>query len=143
MPPRRNLQSTRLEEALGIVTLPVAERQRSPLVQLRLAWSTICGPTLARHCEPVALDGVRIVIGARGADWRDALFHQRHDLRARIRRVIPAVRELRLVTLERAAPALPAARPVVVRPDARTAAVADPELRAALDRLLATRHAQA
>ncbi|MEZ4464463.1 MAG: hypothetical protein R3F43_08105 [bacterium] len=42
---------------------------------------TICGAMLARHCEPVAWRA-RIIIGARGADWRDAVFHQRHALRA-------------------------------------------------------------
>ncbi|MEZ4470262.1 MAG: DciA family protein [bacterium] len=139
----RKLQSARLEEVLDAVTLPVARRQQSPLVQLRLAWGTICGAMLARHCEPVALEGQRIIIGARGADWRDAVFHQRHALRARIRQVIPAVRELRLVTLDRAAPASPPPRPVEIRPDERTAEVADPGLRAALDRLLATRKASA
>lgn len=138
---RRRLTSTSLDEALGLVTAPV-QPQASPLVRLRMAWASVCGSVLARHSEALSLEAGRLVVGARGSDWREVLFQERKALLQRVRRWVPGVHEVRLVTLAMAPPAPRRSTEGAAPPDARTEGVADADLRAACDGLLAARHAR-
>jgi len=137
---RRRQAATALDEALSLLTLPPGPKQ-TPLVRLKLAWAGICGPLLARHCEPVSLESGRLVIGVGGPDWREVLFQQRRILQQRVRQVAAGIIDIRLVNRPGAGVAPPEAPalPPPVAPDPRTIDVIDAGLRSALDGLLAAR----
>ncbi|MGK0358335.1 MAG: hypothetical protein ACI9U2_000619 [Bradymonadia bacterium] len=136
----RNSTPDRLAECLGTVLLPLAQTRRSPIERVRLAWTNILGATLARHAEPLGFTPHGyLIIGARGADWREALYAQRAPIRRRLRAVLETSRGFQLRTIERAPKAerLPAPPPVPLDP--RTADIDDSGLRQALSSLLAAR----
>lgn len=129
----------RLAECLDAVTLPLAAGRQAPLERIRLAWAHILGPTLSRHAEPLGFEDGLLIIGARGDDWREALFVQRASIRRRLRRVLAGSRGFKLRTLPRARPAPRPAPPPPIPVDARTADIADDGLRDAMAALLAAR----
>lgn len=138
-PPRRDPIARRLADCLDAVTLPLAQGRRAPLERVRLAWSHILGPTLARHAEPLGFEKGFLVIGARGDDWREALFVQRAPIRRRLRQVLSSSRGFKLRTLPRANPAPRPVPPPPVVPDARTESIEDAGLRHAMAALLDAR----
>jgi hypothetical protein len=140
----RRQAATALDEALSLLTLPPGPKQ-TPLVRLKLAWAGICGPLLARHCEPLHLENGRLVIGVGGADWREVLFQQRRPLQQRVRQVVAGIVDIRLVNRPGAGVPLPEAPPrsAPAPADPRTAEVSDAGLRSALDGLLAARQRRA
>lgn len=129
----------RLAECLGSVLLPLAQTRRQPIERVRLAWTNILGATLARHAEPLGFSQGYLLIGARGADWREALYAQRAPIRRRLRAVLADSRGFKLRTIARAPTAerAPPAAPVPLNP--LTAGIDDAELRQALSALIAAR----
>lgn len=145
VPPKRpdRAPSTRpsaaaLPDVVASLIEPLARDARDPLRRIRLAWNRICGMPLGRHIEPLRLEGNTLHIGAHGAIWRDAVFHQRATLLGRIRQHAAHVDRIWLHTLD--APARPADPPPAPAPlTPRTDGISDPGLRQAVERLLAAR----
>lgn len=142
VPPRRPLPRRPLPPSLPDVISrlvePLAEQPTDPLRRIALAWGEICGAPLARHIEPLELIAGVLHVGARGAQWRDAVFHRRGVLLERVRRYAPQVERIWLHTLADPAPtASPAPAPAALTP--RTEGIGDPALRQAMERLLAAR----
>lgn len=102
---------------------------------LKLKWSALCGPALARFTEPKSLLKGRLDVMAYGPHWRDALEVQRQQILARVRRIAPEVTWIWIRTgppkIIRVTPTPP------VEPDPRNADVEDEALRGALDALCA------
>lgn len=136
---RRTSTPDRLAECLGTVLLPLAKARRAPLERVRLAWTNILGATLARHAEPLGFSHGYLIIGARGSDWREALYAQRAAIRRRLRAVLETSRGFKLRTIDRAPKAErpPPEPPVALHPS--TEGIDDPALRQALSSLLAAR----
>ena len=132
---RRPMRS--LDTALNEVLGPLAQSRRRHLERAQLAWAEVCGPTLARHTQPLEIRDRLLVVGAHGADWREALFTARKAIHRKLSGYLPSVRGIRVVSLpphSEPPPPVPAPRAVSPHPD--TADIADPGLRAAMDRLL-------
>ena len=130
--PMRSLD-TALTEVLG----PLAESRRRHLERARLAWAEVCGPTLARHTQPLEIRDRLLVVGAHGADWREALFTARKAIHQKLRGYLPNLRGIRVVSLPpHSEPPAPASPPRRVAPHPGTADIEHPGLRAAMDRLL-------
>lgn len=102
---------------------------------LRLKWVALCGPTLARFTDPVSIDGQALIVMAYGPYWYNALEEQRQQVAARVRRVAPEIRWIRVrqgnPRVVRVTP------PPTVEPDPRNADIEDDGLRGALDALCA------
>lgn len=127
-----------LPDQLARLVEPLARGTADPLRRIRLAWGRICGMPLARHIEPLRLEGATLHVGARGAVWRDAVFHQRSTLLANVRRHAPKTERIWLHTLEGQPPTSRPA-PTPTRLTARTEGISDHGLRMAMEGLLATR----
>lgn len=137
---RRNTTPDRLADCIGSVLLPLAETRRRPIERVRLAWTNILGATLARHAEPLGFtDQGYLIIGARGEDWREALYAQRAPIRRRLRAVLKTSRGFKLRTIPRAPKAERPLPPPPVPLDPRTAGIEDDDLRQALSSLIAAR----
>ena len=133
----------RLAECLSAVLVPLAKTRRAPLERVRLAWTNILGAGLARHAEPLGFTHGYLIIGARGVDWREALYAQREPIRRRLRAVLADSRGFKLRTIERAprAERPPPTPSVPMNP--LTEGIGDPALRQALSNLLAARDKRA
>lgn len=131
-----------LSAVLSRLVEPLATRASDPMRRVALAWGEVCGPVLARHIEPLDFDGAVLHIGARHPQWRDAAFQQREVLTRAIRRHLPGLRFIRLVTTDGPPPPPPTPRKAAVPVDPRTEGIADPALRGAFDALLAARAAR-
>lgn len=139
MSSRRPPPADPLAAVLSRLVEPLATRASDPMRRVTLAWGEVCGPVLARHIEPLAFEEGVLHIGARHPQWRDAAFQQREVLTRALRRHLPGLRFIRLVTVDGPPPPPPAPpRPAVVA-DPRTEGIADPALRGAFDALLAAR----
>lgn len=108
------------------------------LVRARAAWFAACGPHLARHSEPVGWDGPLLQVAVEPA-WRELLFEQRSRITGRLRRWLPRVRGVRLVTrrLQPLRPRPPKPEPAPPHPE--SVGIADADLRSAVDALLRAR----
>ncbi len=121
---------------------PLARDAADPLRRIRLAWGRICGLPLARHIEPLRLENGVLHVGARGPVWRDAVFHQRNALLRHVRRYATDVDRIWLHTLHTSAP-VDTPPPLRPTPTPRTAGISHPELRLAVEGLLAARRPDA
>jgi predicted nucleic acid-binding Zn ribbon protein len=65
------------------------------LAALWQAWPRIAGPQLAPHCQPLALHGGMLSVGARHPQWLQALRYNRHQLLGALRGAGFLVRDLR------------------------------------------------
>ncbi len=135
----REKKTLELAEILASVLDPVAVNHRSAFRRLSLAWPTACGPTVARHAEPLGLRDALLVVGVRGRHWREAVFQDRMMLTDRLRRYWKPLRGIRLESLPLKPPVESAADTYLVVADPRTADIHDADLRAALDGLLSAR----
>ncbi len=134
----RERKTLDLAQILADVLDPVATAHRSAFRRLSLAWPSACGPAVARHTEPLRLEDALLVVGVRGRHWRDAVFYERMMLTGRLRRYWPKLRGIRVESLAPLpSPTIPLAEPLVVEPDPRNEDIRDPELRDALDTLVA------
>lgn len=134
----REKQTRNLADVLAGVLDPVATAHHSAFRRLALAWPTVCGPAVAKHTEPLRLSGALLVVGVRGRHWRDAVFYERMMLTGRLRPYWPKLRGIRVESLALRPPSeAPAEAPLEVVADPRTAEIEDPELRTALDTLVA------
>ncbi len=133
---------TRPIEPLTQTTAPMlasfATLRRSPLDRLKLAKDVIFGPLLARHAAFIAIEDDMAVVAV-PSDWRDAVFQSRITLSRRVRTYCPKLRGIRLVNAPLIAPKSPSLPDSPPPPSPRTASIADPQLRAAFDALLAAR----
>ncbi len=73
---------------------PVARRQPVTLERAKMLWPTAVGAVLARHTDPQSFNNGTLFVGARGRDWRDALFHQRVAIARRLRPSLPGLRRI-------------------------------------------------
>lgn len=132
----------RLTSCLDAILVPLARQRETPLERVRLAWTHILGAPLARHAEPLGFERGLLIIGARGPDWREALYVQRASIRRRLRGVLSDSRGFKLRTIARA----PAARRVPPPPPRpqhpATLEIADAPLATALSDLLHARAAR-
>jgi hypothetical protein len=133
---KRRRDTASLQDVIPALLDRVSAETRDPLPRLRLSWQSICGGAAALHSEPLSFEDGGLIIGVRGKQWRDALFHDRVLLKNRVRAVTPQVRWIRLRSL--ATRPLPPSPPPPPPPpqDARTADIEDAALRRALDGLL-------
>jgi hypothetical protein len=60
-------------------------RREENLAALWQAWPRIAGPQLAPHCQPLRLQGGRLVVGASHAQWLQALRFNKHRLLGALR----------------------------------------------------------
>lgn len=142
MSSRRPPPADPLAAVLSRLVEPLASQAADPLRRITLAWGEVCGPVLARHIEPLDFcDGV-LHIGARHPQWRDAAFQQRAVLTRALRRHLPGLRFIRLVSVEGPPPPPPAPPRPAAPADPRTEGIADRGLRGAFDALLAARAAR-
>lgn len=136
--PRRPVRAPALPDVVARMVEPLADDTTDPLRRIGLAWGRICGSPLGRHIEPLRVEGATLHVGARSRLWRDAVFDQRATLVSRIRRYVPTVQRIWLHTLPETSPTAPARdAPPSLTP--RTEGIDDPELRLAMERLLAAR----
>ena len=133
--PRRSMRG--LDTALPEILGPLAENHRRQFDRARLAWAKVCGPALARHTRPQEIRDRLLVVGACGPHWREALFSARKELHQKMRRYLPSLRGIRVVSLPPLSePKASVPPPPVVAPRADTEDIESPGLRAAMDRLL-------
>ncbi|MEW5911331.1 MAG: DciA family protein [Thermodesulfobacteriota bacterium] len=118
---------------------------RLPPPELLSAWRRAAGQTMARRALPVCLEAEGVlVVAVSGAAWRQELGLAGPALCGRLQEMGFSVRRLKLVSAP--SPALPAAPPSAPLPElsaqeeaqvaAELKAVADPDLRQALEGLL-------
>ncbi len=126
-----------LDTALPEVLGPLAEGHQRQFDRARLAWTEVCGPTLARHTRPQEIRDRLLVVGACGPHWREALFTARKEIHKKLRRYLPSIRGIRVVSLPPLSePPKPIAPNRAVAPREDTEGIEAPGLRAAMDKLL-------
>ena len=69
-------------------------RREENLAALWQAWPGIAGPQLAPHCQPLRLQGGRLVVGASHAQWLQALRYNKHRLLGALRGAGFSVKDL-------------------------------------------------
>lgn len=126
-----------LDTALPEILGPLAEANTRKFDRARLAWTEVCGPILARNTRPLEIKERLLVVGAFGPHWREALFSARKEIYAKLRRYVPSIRGIRIVSLPPISePPRPAPIPRSVDPRPETADIEHTGLRSAMDRLL-------
>ena len=126
--------------------LPRAPRTDDRLLALREIWAEAAGPDISRNAFPVRLTRAdAVVVHCSGSAWASELTLLRGHLQAKLEALMgdAAPAELRFdvgeLPLPDAAPAAPSQRRLNPQAAALAAGVADPDLRAAIERAIAVR----
>ena len=109
----RAARRLRLDQAIGSIMGPVARRQPVNFERAQLLWAPTVGAVLARHTEPLSFENGVLYVGARGRDWRDALFHQRIAIARRLRRSLPGLKRIFISNLPLINIPTPVPQPVI------------------------------